>query len=345
LCGPVLGTVKHRYLERVFVSHVVLIANPAAGRGRGARVLARIRDTFVAHGVNDVRATTRAGEEARLVRLALDAGATTLAILGGDGTWSRCAAAVAEAGALEAVRLAFLSAGTGNDFAKMLDAPAHDPVAMARLASDGGPETRVDLGRVEHDSGGHWFLNVAGFGFDVAVLAATAQGGRLSGSTVYVAGALRHLLRYDGFDVEVRSALAGSSVAAPRPGRSPSAAGPRRCLMLTVSNGLHLGGVFRIAPTARVDDGLLDLVEVGDVRGVARLPLFVRALRGTHLAHPLVRAGRATEFSLRFAVPPRYEVDGELEQAGSAEVEVRAVPRALRVLGAARSAGPNPVTA
>ena len=298
---------------------VVVIANPVAGRGAGARRIRTAREAFAHAGVTDIRTTESPGDEARLVRAALDDGADTLAILGGDGTWGKCAAAVATLGA--DVRLAFLHGGTGNDFAKNLPAPSSDFAAMARLAVEGGPEWRVDMGVVESGATRDLFLNVAGFGFDIAVLEQLAAGGALRGRAVYVLAALRQLLSYRGLGVAV----------------APEGA-TGRSLMLVVSNGRNFGGAFRIAPEARVNDGLLDLVHVGDVRGIARLPLFANALRGAHLQHSRVTAARASEFALRFAEPPAYETDGELRRAGSAEVTVRCLPGVLRVL----AGGPPP---
>lgn len=303
---------------------VTLIANPASGRGRGARLIPRARDAFLRQGMTDLRVTARAGDEARLVFDALHDGADLIAVLGGDGTWGKCAAAVAASGS--AASMAFLHGGTGNDFAKNLPAPARDFTAMARLCAGAHDEWRVDMGRVESDGHDDFFLNVAGFGFDVAVLEETMRGGVLTGYAVYIAAALRNLLGYPGLDVRIEEL--GEQV--------------RRAMMLVFSNGLNFGGAFRIAPDAKVDDGLLDLIEIGDIRGFARVPLFVRALRGAHLAHAGVTAARGEAFHLKFAGPPDYECDGEFRRAGSAAVRVSCARGVLRVVaGAAPGAVPG----
>jgi diacylglycerol kinase family enzyme len=103
-------------------------------------------------------------------------------------------------------------------------------------------------------------------------------------------------------------------------------------MMLVLSNGAHFGGAFRIAPRARVDDGLLDFVEIGDVRGLARLPLFLRAMRGTHVDHPRVRIRRGVEFELSFVAPPACDLDGELVRLPSRDVVIRSAPGALRIV-------------
>jgi diacylglycerol kinase (ATP) len=291
--------------------HTIVIINPASGRGAGARLLPRLRALFAAHGITDIRPTSSAGDEGRVVREAVRDGATTIAVAGGDGTWGKCAVALARLGS--PARMAFLANGTGNDFAKNLPVPATDHAAMAALIAHGTREQRVDLGSVDEQ----WFLNVAGFGFDVAVLIDTQRRTWLRGNAVYVTAALKHLLRYRGFEAQVD--VLGDTA-------------PTTRMMLIVSNGLNFGGAFRIAPAARVDDGLLDFISIGDVHRFARVPLFANALRGAHLAHPKVAAVRAAHATLVFDAPPSFELDGELHHATGRTVTVRVVPSALRVL-------------
>lgn len=294
------------------VSKVVVLINPASGRGAGARLLPRLRATFARHGITDVRTTRAPGDEARIVQDAVRDGAETIAVAGGDGTWGKSAVALARLGS--PARMAFLANGTGNDFAKNLPSPGTDHEAMAAIVANGTREVRVDLGDVD----GAWFLNVAGFGFDVAVNVATASSASwLRGNAVYIATALSQLFRYRGF-------MATADVFGDR--------APTMRMMLVISNGKNFGGAFLIAPAARIDDGLLDFVSIGDVHNFARLPLFLRAIRGAHMTHPHVRAARAASALLRFDAPPLVEVDGEMYQATSADVRVGIVPQALRVL-------------
>lgn len=297
---------------------VRILWNPASGRGRGARTIGRVLDAFAAHGITEARATTSAGDESRLVREALDDGVSTLVVVGGDGTWGKCAVALARAGS--PARMAFLAAGTGNDFAKNLRADPRDPVALARLIVEGGEERRVDLGRVDDE----WFLNVAGFGFDVAVLIASKRVRLLRGSAVYVAAALGELFGFGGLDSQV------GGVEGVDPARWTSR------LMVVFSNGKEFGGAFKIAPRALVDDGALDAMVFGDAPNLARLPLLLRAMRGTHVGHPKVRHAAAARFTLRVRAPTQFEADGELRLTSSAEIEVACLPGALRVLDAPR---------
>ncbi len=251
----------------------------------------------------------------RLVHEALDDGVGTIVVVGGDGTWGKCAVALARAGS--PARMAFVAAGTGNDFARNLSAPARDPAAMARLLCDdrtgrGGRERRVDLGRVDD----HWFLNVAGFGFDVAVLRRAQRGRMLRGQAVYVAAAVRELFAYTAIEAACE----------------PMSPGWSSRLLMVFSNGAHFGGAFRIAPDARVDDGALDAVLVDDAPHARRGPLLWSALRGTHLGRAGVQHARHSLFVLRFREPAWFEADGELHRTSADRCEVATIPAALRVV-------------
>jgi len=290
---------------------VRVIVNPAAGRGRGGQMLPRIREVFAALGVSAVDVTGSAGEERALADRALAQGCTTLVAVGGDGTWSNVAGAILASGA--DCRLALLAAGTGNDFAKTVGAPAGDLDATARLAVEGG-DTRVDVGRIE----GRHFLNIAGFGFDIAVLEDCARITWMKGGNLYLVSALRQLFGYAGVEIAVGSPLRER--------------GKARHLMLVIANAKHFGGSFHIAPGAELADGLLDAVSILDAPPLGRIGLFVATTRGTHTTDPRVITEQASRFTLRFPAPPAYETDGEYRRAASDVLEIECVPSALRVV-------------
>ena len=287
-----------------------MIVNPASGRGRGGRLLPSVRAAFARHGVDDVRVTSRPGEEGALAAAAADDGIETIVAVGGDGTWSNAANGLLSAGG--GTRMAFLAAGTGNDFAKSLGLPANDIAATAAIAV--GTRTReIDVGRVND----RHFLNSCGFGFDAAVLDHAARIRWLRGSAVYMYSALRQLFSYRGVEIDV--AL------------SPGARTTGELMMLIAANAAHLGGAFIIAPGASVDDGLLDVVRVQDAGSLGRLRLFIAATKGKHLAFPNVVVERAQSVSLRFATPPACQRDGERDILQSRDVAISCIPRALRV--------------
>jgi diacylglycerol kinase (ATP) len=285
--------------------HITVVVNPAAGGGRGQRISARLRPLLLARGVTDIRVTRASGDEARLTAEAVADGATTILAVGGDGTWSRCAAVLGAA--RSGTTLALLAAGRGNDFAKTLRLPVHDHIRTLDLVQQQCWRP-CDLGRVDDT----WFLNVAGFGFDAHVLARAQRAG--GGVLAYARVALRELAAYQPLQVAVDD-------------------GPSRdTLILAVANGAFFGGTFHVAPGAAVDDGRLDVVHIGDLPPLRRLPLLAAAVRGRHLQHAAAQHGAVVGATLTFAHPPVYEADGELHQAAACTVRVGVEPGALRLV-------------
>ncbi|CAN5660704.1 diacylglycerol kinase family lipid kinase [soil metagenome] len=297
---------------------IFVIANPAAGHGRGARVLAAVARATASRRNVVIQVTRAAGDETKLAQRALAQGAHTVVAVGGDGTWSKVAAAL-----LQSERrppLALIAAGTGNDFAKTVGAPARDiERTLALIAS--GDTRRVDAGTVE----GRFFLVCCGFGFDTAVLERMQSVRRIRGSARYVYAALRELRAYDGIDVSI---AAGARIGSGNAGR--------RLLMLVIANAQHYGGAFRIAPNASLTDGMLDCIAVSPLKTLARARLLLSATRGAHLRSPAVREYQSAWFDLRFAAPPVCNLDGDLHQARSKTVRVECLPAALTVVAPAR---------
>jgi diacylglycerol kinase family enzyme len=196
---------------------------------------------------------------------------------------------------------------------------------VATLAA--GAVRNVDVGRVETPSASDrardvWeprhFLNVVGFGFDIAVIEDSWTVKYLGGDLLYLYCALRQLHRFPGFPV----ALSANGLPSDR----------KQMLMLVIANARIFGGGFKIAPEADLADGRLDAVSFANMPLRRRLPLMGRLLRGTHREAPEVTTARAPRFELSFEAPPAYETDGEWRRAATPNLTVEAVPGALRVL-------------
>jgi len=295
---------------------VFVVFNPRAGKGRGAGLLEPLLRALSRDGAAVEHAvTSRAGEEGALAEAALGRGFRTLVAVGGDGTWCNVGNAILRSGL--PARLGLVAGGTGCDLAKSLAIPAAIPEAAAAVIR-GGITRTIDVGRVED----RYFLNVAGFGFDIAVIE-HSWGVRLPGWGVYPYCALRQIVGYPGFPVDVSADGA------------PSAR--EELLMLVVANARIFGGGFRIAPAADLEDGRLDVVSFRNMGTWRRLAVMAALLRGTHGGSAEVGTRRTQRLRLRFERPPAYETDGEWNQAGSTELVVECIPRALAVLVPASS--------
>jgi diacylglycerol kinase (ATP) len=292
--------------DRIFV-----VFNPHAGKGRGAQFVTPVLEALSAGGGEVQHGLTRApGDEARLAREAAEKGFGRIVAVGGDGTWSHVGNGILGSG--RPVELGLVPAGTGCDLAKSLGIPARDVHACCQVVLQG--ETRaIDVGRVED----RYFLNIAGFGYDVAVLEDSWNVAYLEGSLLYLYCALRQLGSYRGFAVEAEA-----------DGRP---LGRREMLMVIVANARVFGGGFKVAPWAELDDGRLDALSFANMGLGGRVSALARLLTGSHTSHPQVSREAAQRLVYRFDAPPTYETDGEWNQARGRELVIESVPKALRV--------------
>jgi diacylglycerol kinase (ATP) len=307
-----------------------VIFNPASGRGRGKRRIATYR-RLLAEALEHVSfgTTTRPGGERELSERAAGEGYDVVVAVGGDGTWSNVADRLLASGR-DDVALGILPSGTGNDFGRNLGYDPGDPAEAVRVLA-AGHRRRVDVGRLDslsasdHEPGAHeprHFLNVIGFGFDVAVIDASAKARFLKGELLYKVTALQQLFRFRGFDCRVTTS----------DGREREA----HHLMLTVSNARYFGGGFPIAPAAHLADGQLHACRIGDAPPFTRFRLFNMAERGRHVRSERVEILDADGFTLSFDAPPRFEMDGDIRRASDPVLRVRVLPSALTVVAPIR---------
>ncbi len=255
--------------------------------------------------------TQAPGDEVRLASEAIARGFRRIVAVGGDGTWSNVGNAILRSGA--PAKLALVPGGTGCDLAKTLGIPQRDVAACCRIVLNGQVRA-IDVGKVED----RHFLNIVGFGYDVAVLEDSWNVSYLEGSALYLYCAVRQLGSYRGFKVAVEAD--GGPVR------------EREMMMLIVANARVFGGGFKIAPEADPADGKLDAVVFDNMGLAGRVEAMVRLLLGTHAAHSKVEMFRTSRLVCRFASPPSYETDGEWNRAACAELVIETLPKALSVL-------------
>ena len=96
-----------------------------------------------------------------------------------------------------------------------------------------------------------------------------------------------------------------------------------------VANCRYLGGGMAMTPDAEPDDGLLDVLVIGDISRRDLALTLPKVYRGTHLPHPKAEALRGRRVVVRSATPVPVELDGE--QPGTTPATFEIVPSALRL--------------
>jgi len=307
----------------------LVIVNPTSAGGATGRAWPRLASVLRTHfGAFEVMFTKRAGDGRVIAEGEARAGRGLLIACGGDGTVSEVAGGIIASGA-DAV-LGLLPSGTGGDFRRTLRIPSRDADAAAALRR--GRTVAIDAGRVEYRNGrgeneSRCFVNVAscGIGGDVIRRVKASKnewlpvrGGQLlGGRAAFAAASVRAAFAYER--PRVRVSLDG---------------GPERTLPVTsfcIANGRYFGGGMKIAPEAKLTDGLFDAVAVGDLGTLSILANSYRLYLGTHLGMKEVSRTLCSRMSVRAGGLEKIllEVDGEL--AGSLPASFEIMPRALRV--------------
>jgi YegS/Rv2252/BmrU family lipid kinase len=289
------------------VKPVCLIANPSAGGGRTERLLPAVESALRGHGLAfRVERTHSIAHARELARSALATGELAVG-MGGDGLLGAIAG---ELRGTEGV-LGILPGGRGNDFARKLGL-GDDPVAACDVLAD-GREQRVDVA----DCDGRAYLGIASSGLDsdAGDLANATRLRAKLGPLVYLYATLRALRAWRParwelvLDGEPHS-FTGYSVA--------------------VCNSGVFGGGMRLAPDAKLDDGMLEVVTVGDIPKHKYLGSLPKVFNGTHILEPGVELRQAREVAFHADRPFNVQADGD--PIADLPATVRVQPGALRVM-------------
>jgi diacylglycerol kinase (ATP) len=297
-------------------ARTVFLVNPASDNGATGRRWPQLAHELAQAGlVGDALLSSRPGELGGLAQRAADDGATMLVVVGGDGSVFEAANGIA---GREDVELTVLPRGTGRDFARTFGISSK-PVDVASTALHGATRL-LDLGRVTYRSWSGaeesaWFANVASAGMSGAIAKSANETTKvLGGKLSYAWATLAVFARWQ--NGEVRVTVDGQA----RNGRMQD---------VIVANGRYFGGGMKICPGAEPDDGLFDVLLIGDVTRTELLQTMPKLYRGTHLPHKKGELLQGKIVSVESDEPLPIELDGE--QPGTTPARFELVPGALRV--------------
>lgn len=319
---------------------MLIIANPTAGRGRGARTSTEVAERLRANGIHaQVLHSTGPGEAARMAGEAADgadseidsdhaaliakkgsAGSrennqrpTCIVACGGDGTVQEIAGALAarrETLGDRCPALGLAPAGRCNDFARALGVD-RQPEAIVDVLSNGVARP-IDLGRAN----GRYFCTVATLGADAEVSSFVDRMSMpLRGTLAYIYGAVRVLLGYRGRPVRIEGDFGLFE---------------GRIFIATSANTSSYGGAIPIVPGATPTDGKLDLCIIRSVSRPRAFAFLVSICRARHVGQPEVRIVDTKRIHIDSVETLEIWADGEPLTTTPATIEV--VPKAIRVM-------------
>lgn len=303
--------------------HTLAIINPCSGSGATGRRIdeidAKLNESL---GPVEVRITSARRDAEEIARKSAESGVRRIVVAGGDGTASEVASGLLASGRADEVELGLLALGTGGDLARSLGLPRDLDAAIRGLAR---PTTRrIDAGRIDfQDLDGEpvvaHFLNVGSFGVSgLTDLLVECSPRIFGGSVAFAIAAIRSFFEYRPASTSLR--VDGELV-------------HRGAVSLVaVANGRSFGGGMKIAPSARLDSGIFDVVIVNDMSRFALLRKFPKIFSGRHVHDPVVSChrGRTVEAA---ASPGTLLLDIDGEPLGTLPALFEILPRAITLFG------------
>src|SRR6478752_3505614 len=263
-----------------------LLVNPHSAHGRTLKILPRVEQERDAQRI-PFRVERTRGLEAGVSR-ALRAGESgeVPVVISGDGLIG----AVGGAMAGSETPVGLIPGGRGNDLARALGIPGDPEEAVEVVLA--GHSRRIDVG----EANGKRFLGIVSVGFDSECNRLANEVTIIRSNLVYVYSLFRTLLTWKPARFTIRS----ESERIRTSGYS-----------ISVANNSTFGGGMRIAPEALLDDGLLDVITVGEVGKLRFVANLRKVFNGTHIDDEQVQMFRAARVEISASRPFPVYADGE----------------------------------
>ncbi len=298
------------------------VVNPHSSNGRTGRIWPKIKHQLELN-LPEIRFDFTQGpmHAARLASEALLNGNDMVVAVGGDGTLNETLNGFFQHG--KPVRpdavLGYISSGTGEDFGRNFSIEGLDMTEKINHMLNAEPFS-IDYGEVEcrHEDGrmkARMFINEGSCGFSSNVARYVNYRSKFLGGTLsYLLGVLKNILSLKNYWLSVE--IDGN----------PFFEG--ECLIASALNGQYFGGAMQMAPQAKFDDGLFDLVVVERMNQFELIRNIGKIYSGKHTCIPKVHMARGKEIVLRSKEPVWVETDGEV--AGLLEARFRIVKHGIR---------------
>ena len=278
-------------MSSITVKNIAVVCNPLAGAGKAITLAEKIANELSQKQISYKLFKEKWPEYFNEF--------TDVWIVGGDGTLNYFINHFPDM----KLPLVIFNGGTGNDFHFLLygDRSFEEQLELALTAI---PKP-IDIGKCNE----RYFINDVGIGFEAAVAKALKGKRKRLGKTSFLIMILKKIFSYRSRNYTIQSAeqdLTG------------------RKLLVDINNGRRAGGGFHVAPEAKADDGLFDVVIADALSPVQRLFNLPKIEKGKHLNLPFINHFKTKHIVVISDSPIQYHLDGEYYDADSLKIEMLA---------------------
>lgn len=287
--------------------------NPASANGKGSKYFHHIKNEFGKHRLNHVSTQTEfAGHGTEIIKNLDFEKHDVIAVSGGDGTLFEAINGYFSNKSSKRIPIATIPIGRGNAFARDLNL---HPVKWkdAITAIGNGKLKKVDVGLCTTGKDQFYFINILGLGF-VTDVANTAYKMRAFGHLSYIIGVLHRTISLKPFTLKLE--IDGKQI-------------ERENIFAEVSNSKYTGKDFLMAPSASIDDGLLDVTLLNKLSRMRLLQCLPKIFTGEHIKMREVENFKAQKIKIETNPEKKLTPDGQL--TGNTPIEISCIPNAIEV--------------
>ena len=290
----------------------IITVNPHGGKKLGPRLLNRVKPLFEAKGIElFVVETTFAGHAKELANQLNITEYDGFIGIGGDGTLHEIINGMLSRHDGRKIPIGIIPGGSGNSY--MHDLQLTDPLKAAKAIING--KTRaLDTAKVEVNHIIKYSNNMIGWGL-VTDVGNQAEHFRWLGTNRYTILSVVEVLRHKSRPATL---IMDDKII------------EDEFIFIIACNSIHVGKGMKMAPKARLDDGLIDLIVIRS--GVSRtrlLQVLPKLFDGSHINEPELEYYQTSQFSLIPETDEILNIDGEI--MGSTPIQVNVIPKAFEM--------------
>lgn len=288
-----------------------MIVNPNAGKKQGLAAAQKAAVSFQEQGIEfEIMVSKVPGDSIDLASSINISNFDGILAVGGDGTLFEIINGLLKSTHKIPIPIGQIPVGTGNSFIKDLGISTQEDALKAILS---GQTREIDLGEFTYSDGKYYFINLLGTGF-VSNVAYRAGKYKILGSLSYILGVLEEVIVLRSSKIELT--IDGRLI-------------KREAVFTEICNSRCTGGNMMMAPDARIDDGLLDVIILNKVSRRKLLSLFPSLFKGDHVKDDAVEVFKGKNISLKSDYPLVLTPDGEI--FGKTPIEVKIHPRKIKM--------------
>lgn len=300
------------------MTKTLFIVNPHAGKSRAGKMWQKLEPELRGLFPDMLSVITQSTADIDdVIQSAVAQGARQVITVGGDGTNHAVLNSLMHFNAQhpdDELTYGTLPAGTGRDFARGAGLPLDASKAARHLAS--ATPRRIDIGEIAFDGERRYFLNVSSAGLSNEVVQRVERARRRRPWT-FLRAAVETLLKYDAermvIETDGETWFEGDA------------------FLVAVANGTTFAQGMRVAPDARLDDGLFHVVLVRKLSRFALFRALPRVYFGAHVNHSAIKITTASQLTIHdYGRMIGLDMDGEGAQGRNLTYTLH--PAALRIL-------------